>query len=76
MSGVHTSLFINGIWTDSVGGTTLSVLDPATGDIIGTASHAGLPDLEKAVDAVAAGFNVWRKVSAFERSSPRAYCMA
>jgi len=68
MSGVHTSLFINGIWTDSVGGTTLSVLDPATGDIIGTASHAGLPDLEKAVDAVAAGFNVWRKVSAFERS--------
>ena len=68
MSGVHTNLFINGSWTESVGGKTLSVLDPATGNIVGTASHAGLRDLENAVDASAAGFKVWRRVAAFERS--------
>ena len=64
----HTNLFINGVWTGSVGGQTLPVLNPATGEVVGTASHADRPDLQKAVEAVAAGFQIWRRVSAFDRS--------
>ena len=52
----------------ATGGTT-DVFNPATGSVIGTVAHAGLPDLERAVQAVQRGFDVWRKVSAAERAA-------
>jgi succinate-semialdehyde dehydrogenase / glutarate-semialdehyde dehydrogenase len=64
----HTQLFINGAWTDSQTGATLPVLNPATGDAIGTVSHAQHADLDLALDAAQKGFHVWRRISAFERS--------
>jgi succinate-semialdehyde dehydrogenase/glutarate-semialdehyde dehydrogenase len=64
----HTQLFINGAWTDSLAGETLPVLNPATGESIGTVSHAKHADLDLALDAAQKGFHAWRKVSAFERS--------
>jgi succinate-semialdehyde dehydrogenase / glutarate-semialdehyde dehydrogenase len=63
-----TQLFINGAWTDSQAGATLTVLNPATGDAIGTVSHAQHSDLDLALDAAQKGFHVWRRISAFERS--------
>jgi len=65
---VHTGLFIDGEWTDSADGRRFDVRDPSTGAIVGTASHASLPDLIRAVEAVARGFDTWRRLSAFERA--------
>lgn len=65
---MHTRLFIDGAWTDSADGRQFDVFDPATGRVVGTASHAGLPDLIRAVDAAARGFDSWRRISAFDRS--------
>jgi succinate-semialdehyde dehydrogenase / glutarate-semialdehyde dehydrogenase len=64
----HTQLFINGSWTDSQSGATLSVLNPATAEEIGTVSNAKHSDLDLALDAAQKGFHAWRKISAFERS--------
>jgi succinate-semialdehyde dehydrogenase/glutarate-semialdehyde dehydrogenase len=64
----HIQLFINGNWTDSLSGASLPVLNPATGEPIGTVSDAKHPDLDLALDAAEKGFRAWRKVSAFERS--------
>ena len=64
----HTQLFINGAWTDSQSGATLSVLNPATAEEIGTVSNAQRSDLDLALDAAQKGFHAWRKISAFERS--------
>ena len=61
-------LHIDGAWTASADGRTLEVLNPATGEVNGTLAHAGIPDLDRALAATARGFDVWRKVSAFERS--------
>src|SRR5271169_3685305 len=64
----NTQLFINGNWTDSLSGGTLSVINPATAESIGTVSRAERPDLDLALDAAQKGFLAWRKVSAFDRS--------
>jgi succinate-semialdehyde dehydrogenase / glutarate-semialdehyde dehydrogenase len=62
------SLFIDGVWGPADGGRTINVVNPATGDKIGTVPHAALSDLDRALEAADKGFKVWRKVSAFDRS--------
>ena len=64
----NVKLFINGAWADAADGRTLPVLNPATGEILGTVAHAGRADLDRALDAAQAGFAAWRKVPALERS--------
>jgi len=62
-----TKLFIANAWCPSADGRTLPVLNPATGEQIGTVAHAGPKDLEHAVEAAAKAFRVWSKLSAYER---------
>ncbi len=62
------SLFIDGAWTKAAAGRTLPVVNPATGDEIGTVPHADRSDLDRALEAAEKGFKAWRKVSAFDRS--------
>jgi succinate-semialdehyde dehydrogenase / glutarate-semialdehyde dehydrogenase len=62
------SLFINGTWGAAAGGRTIDVVNPATGDKIGTVPHAAISDLDRALEAADKGFRTWRKVSAFDRS--------
>src|SRR3954447_22488111 len=62
-----TQLFINGTWRPSHSGRTIEVLNPATEEAIGTVAHADRSDLDEALAAAAAGFKVWRAVSAFDR---------
>lgn len=61
-------LFINGEWRDAIGGETLSVVDPATEEVIGKIAHARNADLDLALEAADKGFKIWRDTSAFERS--------
>src|SRR3954453_17025679 len=62
------SLFIDGSWGPAAGGRTIAVVNPATGDKIGTVPHAATSDLDRALEAADKGFKTWRKVSAFDRS--------
>src|SRR5277367_4607198 len=61
-------LLIDGDWTKSASGRSIPVVNPATGETIGTVAHAGTADLDRALAAAEKGFATWRKVSAFERS--------
>ncbi|MFS2180312.1 NAD-dependent succinate-semialdehyde dehydrogenase [Rhizobium pisi] len=68
MSGYpDTQLYINGLWR---GGSNahLSIVNPASGEVIGRVSNAGGNDLDEALSAAAAGFERWRQVSAFDRA--------
>src|SRR4051794_15555717 len=64
----ETSLLIDGGWTKSASGKTIPVVNPATGETIGNVAHAGRADLDRALKAAEKGFQVWRKMSAFDRS--------
>jgi succinate-semialdehyde dehydrogenase / glutarate-semialdehyde dehydrogenase len=61
-------LFIDGHWTKAAGGRTIPVVNPATGEPIGTVAHADRSDLDRALEAADKGFRTWRKISAFDRS--------
>ena len=64
----NTQLFIDGAWCAAASGNTLPVINPATGKEIGRLAHAEKADLDRALEAAQKGFNVWRKISAYERS--------
>jgi succinate-semialdehyde dehydrogenase / glutarate-semialdehyde dehydrogenase len=61
-------LLIDGQWRESALGTRIGVIDPATAETLGTVEAAGLDDLVNAISAAQRGFDLWRKVSALERS--------
>ncbi|MBN9489717.1 MAG: NAD-dependent succinate-semialdehyde dehydrogenase [Alphaproteobacteria bacterium] len=63
----QTQLFIAGVWRDGSDRRTLDVVNPATDDVIGTVACAAIGDLDDALNAAAAGFKVWRAVSALDR---------
>jgi succinate-semialdehyde dehydrogenase/glutarate-semialdehyde dehydrogenase len=60
-------LFIDGAWAPSASGRTLQVMNPATGEPLGTLAHAGRDDLDRALAAAAKGFETWRKVGVYDR---------
>jgi len=60
-------LLIDGVWGKAQSGKSIPVVNPATGEQIGTVAHAEKPDLDRALEAAQKGFNVWRKTSAFDR---------
>ena len=63
----NVQLLIEGQWCNSASGDTLPVVNPATGEKIGTVAHAGRADLDRALEAAAKGFQAWRKIGAFDR---------
>jgi succinate-semialdehyde dehydrogenase / glutarate-semialdehyde dehydrogenase len=62
-----TLLFIDGSWAKSTGQKPIAVLNPATGDQIGSVERASTTDLDRALVAANRGFKVWSRTSAFER---------
>jgi succinate-semialdehyde dehydrogenase / glutarate-semialdehyde dehydrogenase len=60
-------LHIDGAWCKADSGKTLTVVNPATGDPVGTVAHAERADLDRALQAAQKGFAIWRKTSAFDR---------
>ena len=61
-------LFIGGEWLDAGARATLPVHDPATGEVIAALPVADRADLDAALDAADKGFQLWRKVSAYDRA--------
>ncbi|HSI55443.1 MAG TPA: NAD-dependent succinate-semialdehyde dehydrogenase [Ramlibacter sp.] len=68
MSYPNTQLFINGEWQDAADGKSLAVFNPATGKEIGRVAHAGIADLDRALEAAQKGFEKWRDMPAIERN--------
>ncbi|MFJ5300177.1 NAD-dependent succinate-semialdehyde dehydrogenase [Pseudomonas sp. NPDC088368] len=60
-------LYIDGQWRASENGRTLAVINPATGDTLGTVAHADIADLDKALAAAERGFETWRSTPAYDR---------
>lgn len=60
-------LYIDGAWSKGSGGHSEDVINPATGESIGTVPHADRADLDRAAEAALRAFRSWSTVSAFER---------
>ena len=67
MTYPNVQLMIDGQWCDAASKKTLPVMNPATGEKIGTVAHAEKADLDRALEAAAKGFQAWRKVGAYDR---------
>ncbi len=62
-------LLIGGEKLSGGGRETETVIDPATGQTIGTLPHASAQDLDRALDNAQRGFCEWRKTPAAERAA-------
>jgi succinate-semialdehyde dehydrogenase/glutarate-semialdehyde dehydrogenase len=65
-SSLH--LYIDGEWLAGNGRKTQPVVNPATGEPVGTLPHAGTADLDRALAAAARAYHGWRKTPALERA--------
>ena len=63
----HVQLYIDGHWREGADARKLPVLNPATGEVMGELACAETADLEEVAEAANRGFDVWRKISAFDR---------
>jgi len=62
-------MFINGDWTDAVGGETSQVINPATEEVIAEVPKGSEADVDRAVDAARAAFESWSLTTPAERST-------
>ena len=62
-------LFIGGDWRAASDQATKPVNDPATEDVLGTIAVATTDDVDAALAAADAGFDVWRKTGTWDRAA-------
>ena len=67
MATPHLKNFIDGRWVDSVSGDAFEDLDPATGEVIATATKSTMADIDKAVEAAKRAADQWRLFPAPKR---------
>ena len=61
-------MYIDGEWRSALSGNTFESINPATGDVLGTAPDGGRDDARKAIDAADAALPAWRATTAYERA--------
>jgi len=66
---LRTRAFIGGKWLDAANGATLTVVNPATREPIGTVPDMGVPDTRQAIEAAAHAFPAWAALTAKERAA-------
>lgn len=59
---------INGEWREGRGADHMSVVDPATEELIGSFAAASAADTEDAIAAASAAFRTWRQMPAWSRA--------
>lgn len=64
MDGRH---YINGEWTDT-GDGKIEVMNPATGEVVGSVPNGGEQEATAAIEAAAAAFPEWSKTTAYHRA--------
>ena len=60
--------FVNGQYVDSQDGSTMPVINPATGQQYATAPKSSTEDVDRAMDAAAHAFESWKNTTPSERS--------
>ena len=61
--------YIDGAWADADSGKTVSVSNPANGEILGSIPNMGAEETRRAIGAANAAFPGWRAKTAKERST-------
>src|SRR3954470_3292723 len=61
--------YIDGSWTAAASGATISVDNPATGDVIGTVPKLGGAETRQAIDAASRALPRWRTNTAKDRAA-------
>ncbi|AQU80089.1 MULTISPECIES: NAD-dependent succinate-semialdehyde dehydrogenase [Planococcus] len=64
MKGRH---YINGDWTDT-GDGKIEVINPATGEVVGSVPNGGEQEATTAIEAAALAFPEWSKTTAYHRA--------
>jgi malonate-semialdehyde dehydrogenase (acetylating) / methylmalonate-semialdehyde dehydrogenase len=59
--------YVNGDWVASSAADSVPVLNPATGDQLGTTPLSTASDVAQAVDAASRAFPAWRRVPVIDR---------
>ncbi|HEX8788100.1 MAG TPA: NAD-dependent succinate-semialdehyde dehydrogenase [Telluria sp.] len=60
--------YIDGEWCDAVEGQTVPVMNPATGETLGTVPHMCAQETRRAIEAASAAWPAWRARTAHERA--------
>jgi succinate-semialdehyde dehydrogenase/glutarate-semialdehyde dehydrogenase len=60
--------YIDGGWSDAVSGSTIDVVNPATGRKLGTVPRMGASETRRAIAAASAAFPAWAAKTAKERA--------
>jgi succinate-semialdehyde dehydrogenase/glutarate-semialdehyde dehydrogenase len=60
--------YIDGAWIDADDGSTITVTNPANGDVLGTVPRMGATETARAIDAANAALPGWRSRTAKERA--------
>jgi len=63
-------MYINGEWREALSGKRRDVLNPATGEPVGSVPAGSREDVAAAIDAAHEAFKTWSKATAMERSIP------
>src|SRR5512142_1979255 len=66
-TSTHLRNYIDGRWVDSVSGEAFEDLDPATGEVIATATKSNTADVDKAIEAARRAYDSWRLYPAPKR---------
>jgi succinate-semialdehyde dehydrogenase/glutarate-semialdehyde dehydrogenase len=66
---VNKGLYIAGEWIQPSSGQTFAVINPSTGEVVGTAADAGPEEAKRAVDAAHAAFATWSELTGRERGA-------
>jgi succinate-semialdehyde dehydrogenase/glutarate-semialdehyde dehydrogenase len=61
--------YLDGKWVEADSGATLTVKNPATGEVVGTVPNMGAAETKRAIEAAAKAFPAWRAALAKERSA-------
>ncbi|MGK6320255.1 NAD-dependent succinate-semialdehyde dehydrogenase [Sphingomonas sp. DT-204] len=65
---VRTQAYIDGGWCDADDGATLDVVDPGTGEMLGSVPNMGAAETQRAIDAAARALPAWAARPAGDRA--------
>lgn len=66
---LHEKCYINGQWLDADSASTITVTNPANGDVLGTIPDMGAVETQSAINAANAALPAWRALTAKERAT-------
>jgi succinate-semialdehyde dehydrogenase/glutarate-semialdehyde dehydrogenase len=66
---LRTQAFLNGEWVNAASGATHEVLNPATGEKLGTVPDMGAAETRRAIEAAGAAFPAWAAKTARDRGT-------